>query len=61
MAYFLGVRNTNEDYLINLPTLSRTVYKAGTEISYIRKGVRKFRDEIIIPGPIQEDLELVVG
>jgi hypothetical protein len=47
-------------YLISLPTYSKTVYKAGTKISYIHKS-SKFKDEIIIPGSIQENLELVVG
>lgn len=48
-----------EDYLIELPSYSKDVYKAGTKISYLHK-TDMFRDEIIIPGPIKEDLEFVV-
>ncbi|CAB4001536.1 A disintegrin and metallo ase with thrombospondin motifs 6 [Paramuricea clavata] len=55
---WIGVRNMDGKYLISLPTYSKTVYKAGTKISYIHKS-SKFKDEIIIPGPIQENLELV--
>ena len=59
-AIHAGVQNKAGYYLITLPKYSKTVYKAGTKISYIHEA-SLFKDEIIVPGRIQEDLQLVVG
>ncbi|XP_028401330.1 A disintegrin and metalloproteinase with thrombospondin motifs 6-like isoform X2 [Dendronephthya gigantea] len=55
---WIGVRNMKGEYLIRLPTYSKTIYKAGTKISYIQKSF-VFKDEIIITGLLQEELEIV--
>lgn len=57
---YIGIQNIKGEYLINLPSWSRTVYKAGTKIQYIRKSGPD-NDEIIIPGPVNQPLKLVVS
>lgn len=56
---FLGIQDKDGKYLINLPAWTRSVYKAGTRITYIHNE-NQYNDEIIIPGPATEELRLVV-
>jgi hypothetical protein len=55
----IGVQDLKGEYILKLPSWSKTVYKAGTRIKYIRKA-NLYNDEIIIPGPVNQQLKLVV-
>ena len=59
MFILIGVQNTEGEYLINLPTWSKTIEAAGTTITYIHEDNR-YADRIYIPGPIQYELNLMV-
>ena len=47
------------EYMIGLPTWSKSVDVAGTTISYIHED-NKYQDRIYIPGPITHPINLVV-
>ncbi len=49
----------NGDYIIGLPTYTTTKERSGMKITYIREK-NQYRDEIIIPGLVTEDIKLVV-
>ena len=49
-----------EEYLINLPSWSKTIEAAGTTISYIHED-NKYQDRIYIPGPTTREIKLVVS
>ena len=59
LSYFAGIQNTEGEYMIQLPSWSRTIEAAGTTITYIHEDNR-YADRIYIPGPIQYELNLMV-
>lgn len=57
--YTLGIQDMNSNYIIKLPSWTQTTESSGMKITYVRRN-NTYRDEIIIPGLVTEDLKLVV-
>ena len=56
----LGVKYEDGRYVIPVPSWSRTVFAAGTTISYYHKAPKDI-NTIRIPGPTTKKLSIVVG
>ena len=57
----IGIKDhLSGQYIIHLPTYSRTVYYNGTKIAYIRNGY-EYADYLEIDGPTNIPLRVVVS
>ena len=57
----IGIKDhLSGEYIIHLPTYSRTVYYNGTKIAYIRNGY-EYADSLEIDGPTNIPLRVVVS
>ena len=57
----VGIKdNVTDNYIINLPSWSRTVYYQGTQIRYEHED-NKYDDSIELDGPTKAPLRVVVS
>ncbi|XP_028401265.1 A disintegrin and metalloproteinase with thrombospondin motifs 6-like isoform X2 [Dendronephthya gigantea] len=54
----IGIQDMNGEYIIKLPSWTKTTERSGMKITYVRRS-NTYQDEIIIPGLVTEDLKLV--
>ena len=60
MINILGIKNKDDRYVIPIPTWSKTVYAAGTEIHYYHEKDIDI-NTVYITGPTTEKLTIVVS
>lgn len=60
MINILGIKDKDDRYVIPIPTWSKTVYAAGTEIHYYHEKDIDI-NTVYIPGPTTEKLTIVVS
>jgi len=56
----LGIKDKDDSYVIRIPTWSKTVYVAETEINYYHEKEIDI-NTVYIPGPTTEKLTMVVS